>query len=86
MSENLSSKNTNQLVNMFEETNPLQVESDIAKRRAIMEVLESRNPLMYYEWTASEHDSPRGYFLHGKAATAQRRPTKRAPDKGGRRL
>ena len=80
MSENLSSKSTNQLVNMFEDTKPLEVEGDIEKRRAIMAILEKRNPSMYFEWVSSEHDSPRGYFLYGNAATAHCRPTPRALD------
>jgi len=82
MSDKLESKSTQQLVNMFEDTDPLHVVADIEKRQAIMCILEKLNPRMFYEWVASEHDSPRGYFLHGKAATAKRRRTQLAPDAG----
>lgn len=71
-------KSIAQLVNMFEDTDPLHVVADIEKRQAIMRILEKHNPRMFYEWVASKHDSPRGYFLHGKAATAKRRRTKQA--------
>ena len=80
MSDKLESKSTQQLVNMFEDTDPLHVVADIERRQAIMCILEKRNPRMFYEWVASEHDSPRGYFLYGKAATAKRRRTPLAPD------
>jgi hypothetical protein len=72
MSENLKSKSTQKLVSMFEDTDPA-VDGDIEKRRAIMAILEKRNPSMYFEWVSSEHNSPRGYFLNGNAATATRR-------------
>jgi hypothetical protein len=81
MSDKLESKSTQQLVNMFEDTDPLRVLADIEKRQSIMCILEKRNPRMFYEWVASPHDSPRGYFLRGKAATAKRRRTQLAPDK-----
>ena len=72
MAETLGSKTSSELVNMFEDTNPLQNESDIDKRKAIMAVLQKRSPQLFHEWIASPHDSPRGYFLRGKAATAKR--------------
>lgn len=72
MAETLGSKTTAQLVNMFEDTNPLQDASDIDKRKAIMDELQRRSPRLFHEWLASPHDSPRGYFLRGKAATANR--------------
>jgi hypothetical protein len=70
MAKTLGSKTTAQLVNMFEDTNPLKEASDIDKRMAIMDVLQKRSPQLFHEWLASQHDSPRGYFLRGKAATA----------------
>lgn len=74
MAETLGSKTTAQLVNMFEDTNPLQDASDIDKRKAIMAVLQKRSPQLFHEWIASPHDSPRGYYLRGKAATAKHTP------------
>ena len=70
MSDRLQSNSTEKLVNLYEMTNPLQNPADVEKRKAIMAILEKRNPMMFFEWLSSDHDSPRGYFLHGLSATA----------------